>query len=145
VDDAIAKQPRMCPICLASNTLIATPSGDVNVKNVTPGMQIWSQNARGERIASTVIRVSSTPVPATHQVVHLVLSDNRQVWVSPGHPTADGRVINGLRVGDSYDGATVAIADLVPYWDGQTYDVLPDSKTGTYWANGILLGSTLSR
>jgi hypothetical protein len=27
--------------------------------------------------------------------------------------------------------------------DGGTYDLLPSGPTGTYWADGVLLGSTL--
>lgn len=142
--DAVAAKPRMCPICLASNARIATPTGDVNVKAVTVGMRVWSQDERGARVVSRVIRISSTPVPPTHQVVHLVLSDKREVWVSPGHPTVHGSTVGGLRSGDSYDGATVLSADLVPYEDANTYDVLTDSATGGYWANGIPLRSTLA-
>ncbi len=138
-------KPRMCPICLASNTMIATLSGEVNVKDVKPGMRVWSVNARGEKIASTVLRISHTSVPKTHQVVHLVLIDGRNVWVSPGHPTIDGTPVGDLRPGNRYDGTVVASAELVPYWDGYTYDLLPDHSTGAYWANGILLGSTLTQ
>lgn len=145
VDHATAAKPRMCPICLASNTMIATPFGDVNVKDIALGMRVWSQNAHGEKIASTVIRVSRTPVPTTHLVIHLVLSDGREVWVSPDHPMIHGNPVRALQIGDSYDGATVASADVVRYWDEYTYDLLTSSDTGSYWANGVLLWSTLSR
>lgn len=141
----IAGKPRMCPICLASNTMIATPEGEVNVKNMNSGMRVWTLNAHGDRVAGTVIRISSTSVPKMHQVVHLVLSNQRQVWVSPGHPTVSGSPVGDLRPGDAYDGATVVSVDQVPYWDDRTYDLLTDGATGAYWANGILLGSTLLR
>ena len=36
----------------------------------------------------------------------------------------------------------VVSADLVPY-AGTTYDLLPSGPTGTYVADGVLLGSTL--
>jgi hypothetical protein len=32
---------------------------------------------------------------------------------------------------------------LVPYAGGRTWDLLPAGATGSYWANGILLASTL--
>jgi hypothetical protein len=89
--------------------------------------------------------VSRTLVPDNHSVIHLVLVDHREVWVSTGHPTADGRIVGNLSVGDYYDGAKIISADLVPYWDHYTYDLLPDSDTGYYWANDVLLGSTLFR
>jgi len=63
--------------------------------------------------------------------------------VSAGHPTADGRKVGELKAGDRYDGAVVTSAALVAYTGGATFDVLPAGATGTYWANGVLLGSTL--
>ena len=133
----------MCPICLASNTLIATPSGQIKVTDLKLGMKVWSTDAHGNKVVRTIIKVSHTLVPPTHQVVHLVMSDAREVWVSPNHPLLDGRPVSTLRPGDIYDGATVVSAALVPYWDAATYDLLPDGDTGMYWADGILLESTL--
>ena len=141
--NSIASKPRMCPICLASNTNISTPRGVINVRDIAVGTPVWSVNARGEKVASPVVRMSHTATPPTHQVTHLVLSDGREVWVSPNHPAAGGRPIGLLRAGDAFDGAYVRSANLVPYWDRATYDLLPDSDTGEYWANGILLDSTL--
>jgi len=133
----------MCPICLASNTLIATPSGDMKVTDLKIGMTVWSPNAQGKKEMRTIIDVTRTPVPLSHKVIHLVLSDTRQVWVSPDHPLMDGQLVATLRAGDLYDGAKVISTELVPYWDTATYDLLPDGDTGAYWADGILLKSTL--
>ena len=83
------------------------------------------------------------PVPATHQMVHLTLSDGRQLWASPGHPTSDGRVLGQLALGDMLDGARIIHLERVLYGQPATYDLLPASATGFYWANGILMGSTL--
>lgn len=141
--DAVAKRPRMCPICLASNTMIATPNGDMKVTDLKIGMSVWSPSAQGKKVARTIIKVAKTPVPSMHLVIHLVLSDKRQVWVSPNHPIMDGRPVATLQVGDVYDGANIVSSELVPYWDAATYDLLPSGETGEYWANGILMGSTL--
>lgn len=141
--NAIASQPRMCPICLASNTDISTPNGFVNVKDVKTGMTVWSMDKNGKRVMSAVIRVSHTAVPSSHLVVHLVFADGREVWVSALHPTATGATVQDLRVSDSYDGSRLVTVESIPYWDRATYDLLPDSETGFYWANGVLLGSTL--
>lgn len=141
--NAQAKLPRNCPICLASNSMIATPNGDVKVTKIKVGDSVWSENEAGEKIASKVVKIGHALVPSDHKVVDLVLADGREVWVSPNHPTADGRTVGQLSVGDNYDGSSVGSAELVPYWDSATYDLLPDSSTGYYWANGILLGSTL--
>lgn len=139
----IANKPRNCPICLASNTNISTPNGDINVKNIKVGMHVWSLNKKGEKVVSTVIKISNTDVLKTHKVVHLVLSDKREVWVSANHPTINGLYVGKLKVGDIYDGFKVLTSELINYWDNKTYDILPDSETGYYWANGILLGSTI--
>jgi hypothetical protein len=83
-------------------------------------------------------------VPATHQVVDLKLEDGREVWVSPGHPTADGIIVAKLQVGGSLDGSMILSVQRVRYDDMATYDLLPSGETGQYWANGILLASTLN-
>lgn len=132
-----------CPICLAQGTLIDTPAGLVPVEQLQPGDPIWTVDADGRRVASTVARVGSVAVPSSHQVVDLVLSDGRHLRVSPGHPLTDGRRAGDLRVGDTIDGATVVSAELVRYDAGRTYDVLANGATGFYWANGVLLDSTL--
>lgn len=136
-------RPR-CPICLAATTLIATPDGDVVVTAIRPGMQVWTLSSDGRRVAEPVVEVGSTPVPPTHVMVHITLADGRQVWASPGHRTADGRALGSLAAGDSVDGSRVVGWELVPYAAGRTYDLLPAGPTGTYWADGILLASTLS-
>lgn len=131
------------PICLASNTLIATPDGDVNVDALAVGMRVWSRDARGNRIAVPVLELGRTPVGAAHQLIHLVLSDGRELWASPGHPTADGRTVDQLTRGDRIDGATVEFVGPVSYWDDATYDLRPAGETGEYWANGIPMDTTL--
>src|SRR5437879_840666 len=132
-----------CPICLARGTRIATPSGDIAVEDLRVGDVVWTLDAAGSRVALPLVEIGSTPVPATHRIVQLRLSDGRAVDVSPGHPTADGRKVGDLAAGDRYDGAVVATAELIPYAAGATFDVLPAGATGTYWANGVLLGSTI--
>jgi hypothetical protein len=132
-----------CPICLAASTMIATPRGPVRVTDVRVGQVVWTQTADGRRVAEPVVEVGSMPVPAGHLMVHLVLADGRELLVSPGHRTADGRPAGTLRQGDALDGSTITGWDLVPYAGERTYDLLPAGATGRYWANGILLASTL--
>jgi Hint domain-containing protein len=134
--------PLNCPICLALGTRIATPSGEVAVEDLRVGDIVWTLSD-GARVAAPLIAIGRTPVPATHEVVRVVLNDGRVVLVSPEHPTADGRRVGELHTGDALDGATVISAERVSYTDGFTFDVLPAASTGTYWANGVLLASTL--
>ena len=134
--------PVPCPICLALGTRIATPSGDVAVEELRVGDVVWTLD-HGARIAAALVAVGNTPVPPTHQVIRLALADGRVVDASPGHPTADGRRVGDLQPGDEIDGALILRADRVRYAAGFTFDVLPAGVSGTYWANGIMLGSTL--
>lgn len=133
-----------CPICLAASTLIATPSGPIRVTDVRVGTLVWTQAADGSRVAASVVEVGSMEAPVGHRMVHLVLADGRELLVSPGHRTADGRQAGDLKVGDQLDSSTVTTWELVPYAGGRTYDLLPAGTTGHYWANGILMSSTLA-
>jgi hypothetical protein len=88
--------------------------------------------------------VNRTPVLA-HRVVRVVLGGGRVLEISAGHPTADGRRFGALRSGSLLDEQhTVTSAEVVPYEHDATYDILPDSSTGTYFAAGALVGSTLA-
>ncbi len=135
---------RMCPICLAEHTLIDTPSGQIPVETLQKGMEVWTADKSGKRIVGTILKTSKTSVPTTHKVIHLVLDDGRELFVSPGHPTADGRNVEKLSAGDIYDGVRIKNVEQIPYAYNTTYDILPSGETGLYWANGILMGSTLS-
>ncbi len=141
--DEQAQRPRMCPICLARDTMIATPQGPVRVQDLTVNSSVWSRDGQGRRIVSRVSLVGRSVVPSGHRIVALSLSDGRRVLVSPGHPTVDGRRVGDLQVGESYDGTVVIGTELLPYDAAFTYDLLPDSATGSYWADGIPLDSTL--
>ena len=132
-----------CPICLARGTLIDTPNGAIRVDQLRAGDRVWTLDASRRRVAVPLLAVDSTPVPASHLVVHLLLDDGRELWVSPGHSLTDGRTLGDLRASDEVDGARVEFAELVHYAGEQTFDLLPAGATGHYWANGVLLASTL--
>jgi hypothetical protein len=132
-----------CPICLATNTMIDTPSGPRAVQDLQEGMSVWTLDAAGRRVAAHVIQAERVRPPTTHRMARLRLGDGRELLGSPGHPTADGRTLAQLQPGDALDGARVLSAKLIRYTDDYTYDILPSGSTGAYWANGILLGSTL--
>jgi hypothetical protein len=134
-----------CPICLAAGTLIDTPDGAVPVEQLRVGMPVWTVDGEGQRVAATIIDTASTWVPDSFKLVKIYLDDGRTLTASPGHPAADGRAIGGFNAGDVLDGSVVVSAELVTYSKGATYDILPAGPTGLYWANGILLGSTISR
>jgi hypothetical protein len=141
---AAAGEPA-CPICLTRGTRIATPDGEVPIEAIRVGMRVWSFDESGWPMIATVVRTGQTPVPASHQVVRLALDDGRVVRASPGHPLTDGRLLGTIRAADRVDGATVIAATLEPYHGGATFDILPDGPTGQYLADGVPLGSTLTR
>lgn len=136
-----------CPICLAGGTLIDTPDGPRPVEDLRLGTLVWTVDNAGKRVAQPVIRLGKTIVPSNHRVVRLVLEDGRQLWVSPGHPTVDGGQVGQLKSGDilsgDIHGAQIRSAEWVLYPARATYDLLPAGDTGFYWANGILLASSL--
>lgn len=132
-----------CPICLAGSTLIDTPNGPLAVKDLKRGMDVWTMDTSGNRVSTVIEDTTTVAVHPDHEMLHLVLDDGRELFSSPGHPMADGRVIGELSYGDVIDGAKVIIAEHVLYKETATYDILPSEGTGLYWANGILVKSTL--
>jgi len=133
-----------CPICLAKQTLIDTPSGLIPVEDVGQGMLVYTMDSGGNRVAAPVIDTSTTTVPAPFELVSLRLADGRALTASPGHPTAQGRPLGEYKVGDMLDGSLVVLVDAVPYHGPATYDIRPSGGSGVYWANGIPLRTTLA-
>ena len=134
-----------CPICLAAGTLIETPRGPVPVEELRVGDPVWTQNESGQRVSASIIRTGIMKVPATHRMIHILLEDGRELWASPSHPTASGLRLEDLQIGDSLDGPRIIQLERVPYDEMYTFDILPSGSTGYYWANGILMGSTLAK
>jgi hypothetical protein len=132
-----------CPICLSGNTLIDTPNREINIKELKPGMLVWTADKLGQRQTATILKVGKTAVSSTHKMVRIILEDGRELFGSPNHPTADGRLFGELRTGDILDKSRVKSDELVSYEQKYAYDLLPSGETGFYWANGILVGSTL--
>ncbi len=132
------------PICLTKGTLIDTPWGPAPVERLLKGMPVWTVDDSGKRFASVVIETSVTAVPPSFQVVMVRLNDGRTVTASWGHPTSAGRALGDYQIGDTIDGALVIAVEHLTYDSDATYDLLPAGSTGLYWANGILLKSTLA-
>jgi len=141
-----SRQPghRNCPICLAAGTTVDAPAGPIPATAVNVGMKGWSTDTKGRRVAVAVVETGKMQAPVGHQVLAITLADGRSITASPGHPTADGRHLGQLQPGDVLDGARIVAVVAAPY-SGFTYDLLPGGVTGAYWADGVLLGSTLLR
>ncbi len=132
-----------CPICLTRGTLISTPSGQIPVEYLQPGLTVWSTDSSGLRIAVPILKTSQTAVPLNYQVIRITLADGRSITASPGHPSTDHRSLGNYRVGDVLDGSQVTGIDYQDYYGEATFDLLPAGPTGWYYGNAILLGSTL--
>jgi hypothetical protein len=102
-------------------------------------------DARGARIEATIRAIGPQEVTGTHAMVEVSLSDGRGVRASAEHPLAGGGTVGELVKGVALDGATVSAVRTVRYDGKQTWDLLPDGPTGAYWADGVLLGSTIAR
>jgi len=129
--------------CLSSNTLIFTPYGETLIKDLRPGMLVFTLDSKGNRVVTPILEVSEVPVPKNYLVSHLILDDESELFVSHGHPTGDGRTIGDLIPGDIIDGARVVTTNEIPYHENFIYDILPSGETGFYCANSIILRSTL--
>lgn len=131
------------PICLAKGTNIETSVGLVPVEIVQEGMLVWTVDYSGSQVLAPVIKTANTPVPPSFWVVKVELSDTRTITASKNHPTADNKALGDYEAGDTLDGAQVTSIEYLPYTEDATYDILPSGSTGLYWADGILLKSTL--
>lgn len=134
---------RPCPICLSEGTLIDTPEGQIAVENIKTGTKVWTTNLLGEKISTEILMVSKSLAPVGHEMQKIILEDGRTLEVSPLHPTADGRFAFTLKAGEASEGSKIISNERLAYSRKFTYDILPAGDAGTYWANGILIGSTL--
>ena len=129
-------------VCAAPNTPIATPSGERPIESLRAGDLVYSVD-HDATVAVPLLKVRRTLV-AHHNIIRVALENGRVLEISPGHPTADGRDFGDLLAGSKLDADhTVRSAEIVPYAYDATYDILPASSTGTYYAAGALIGSTL--
>ena len=121
------QQPRWC--------------GDRKIADLHPRDLVYSADARS-LAPVPILKVATTPV-VNHHVMRITTADGAEMRISPGHPTADGRLFGELRAGDSLDGTLILSSQLVAYRYSYTYDLLPASDTATYVALGKLIGSTM--
>ncbi len=134
-----------CSICFCASpdTPIATPWGETPLHFLAVGGLVWSID--GQQIAAVPILQTNRVAVENHTVMRIELANGSTLKISPGHPTADGRFIGDLKPGDILGGVAIIGAELVPYGSTHTYDILPASDSGVYFAGGVPIGSTLHR
>jgi hypothetical protein len=133
------------PVCMAAcaspDTPIATPDGERVIAGLRVGDLVYSVD-HDAIVAVPIARIRRHPVQR-HSVLRLVLDGGSSLEISGSHPMADGRSLGDLRAGDRIDARRVESVGSIPYAHDSTYDILPASSTGTYFAAGALIGSTI--
>ena len=137
-----------CPLgclncaCTSPGTLIATPAGERPISDLKVGDLVYSVH-QGD-LRAVPILVAHRELVTQHAVLRIELDDGRRLEVSGPHPTADGRLFDDLVVGGQLDGKTILSTQRIPYGHSHTHDILPASDSGTYFADGARIGSSLS-
>lgn len=128
--------------CASPDTPIATPHGERKIAELRVGDLVYSVDGEGIR-AVPIVRVNRTLVVG-HHVLHVTFENGRFIEMTAEHPLADGRPLSALTAGSKLMGSAVVGIDRVAYTHDATYDILPDSTSGGYFASGVLIGSTLA-
>jgi hypothetical protein len=129
--------------CAAPDTPIATPTGERAIAELRPGDLVYSVD-RDAIVTVPILRVNRTLV-RDHHVLHITFDNGRTIDMTAGHPLPDGRPLSTLHPGSTLLGGTVISVVSVPYAYDATYDILPASPSGAYFASDVLIGSTLTR
>jgi hypothetical protein len=127
--------------CASPDTPIATPKGYVAISELRDGDLVYSVDRAAIR-AVPIAMTHRNPVK-DHEVVEVRLESGATLAVSASHPIAGGRTFGDLSAGALLGDSRIASVRRIPYAYSFTHDILPDSDTGTYFAAGVRLGSTL--
>lgn len=141
--DGFCRHIRCYKKCLPPTARIATPAGDVPIHRLQIGDRVWTVDAAEQRIAAPIRAMSTVRTGPTHVLLEITLADGRIVRASRGHPTADGSLLGELGPGGELDGSRIVEVNEIAYASSITWDLRPEGSTGQYWADGVLLGSTL--
>lgn len=137
--------PNRCR-CLPASTLIACPSGPIAIDQLKEGDLVLTINPKGETVQAPLKWINKVSINDKHSMLIVDLADGRSLQVTPEHPSSfENKTINQFEVGDKLDGSIIVKKEMKVYNEAYTYDILPEGETGYYWANGILIGSTLSK
>ena len=129
-------------VCASPDTPIATPAGERPIADIKVGDLVYS--VEHDTIRAVPVARIGRHVAERHRVVRVHLSSGSVLEISASHPTADGRMFGDLRHGDELGGLSIGTVETVPYTHEYTYDILPASSTGYYFAGGAMIGSTLT-
>jgi hypothetical protein len=128
--------------CTAPDTPVETPDGERRIADLQVGDLVYSVDHDAVRVVP--IALTNRIRVFGHEVARVRLAGGEVLEISGTHPTADGRSFDDLEAGDYLGEARVISIEKVPYSLPYTYDILPASSTGTYFAGGAWIGSTLN-
>ncbi|MCP4440242.1 MAG: hypothetical protein GY810_14960 [Aureispira sp.] len=131
--------------CLPKGTLISTPFGRLPVEQLQPNTLVYTLNEQKEKVAAPLQKVESLPVGKKHRLIRVTLEDSTVLVVSEGHPLDDYWGVEYLANRIVYNGKKIEKVERLLMQIEQTWDLLPSSTTGVYWANGVCLGSTMKQ
>lgn len=131
--------------CLPGSTLIDTPQGQKLITEIQVGDSVWTADELGMRQQAIVIKTNKQPVPSTHQMLHIAFEDGRTLTASPNHPTFNYQLLDSLVVSEGYNNSFITKLEKLDYIEEFTYDILASGSTGNYWAEKVLIGSTLKQ
>ena len=113
---------------ISAETKIRTTEKDIQIPHLDKGDLIISDT--GEPVRVEKIKKKKTK---GQKVLHITFNDGTVIEVNSKH--------QDLKMGDIIDGRMVTDIRLIPYNYKYTYSIEPDSKTETYYANGILINA----
>jgi len=126
------------PNCCSADTRVRTSSVDKRIQDIKRGDLVISDGNKSAKI----IKINKIETKK-HKILFIRLNDGTVLEISPEHLTSNGKKFKDLKLGDVIDGRLVVEIKLKNYNYKYTYDILPDSQSGNYFANGVLIGSTL--
>jgi hypothetical protein len=128
--------------CASPDTLVATPTGDRAMDTLAVGDLVYSVEENAF-VAVPVDDVRRVPV-RNHRVVRLELASGAVIEMSPRHPLPGGGTFADLAGRSAIDGIAIRRVTTVDFTHPYTMDIRPRSRSGTYVAGGIAVGSTLA-
>ncbi len=142
--------------CMPNTARILSSRGEIQIDNIQIGDSVYTFNYFHGKIMEPIIQVNKILVQKDYIMTKITLEDGRCIQASPKHPIPiekdylnssktqyEELLFSEIKIGDYVDNSRVSSIELVNYNGGFTYDILPAGESGYYWADGILVGSTL--
>lgn len=127
--------------CVSPETALSTPEGEIPIADLRTNDLVYSIHQG--RIQAVRILATQRVRVKDHSMARIELHDRFVMEISGDHPLGDGRSLWELIPGEKFGDARIEALSVVPYEGTFTYDVLPDSDTGTYFVHGLWVGSTM--